>query len=45
MCPLHNHQFRLDTGECLSGADDVAVYAADDDGGELVVRLTAAGSD
>lgn len=40
MCPLHNHQFRLDTGECRSaGVDDVAAYTVVEDDGELVVWL------
>ena len=43
MCPLHNHRFRLTTGECLSGADDATPYAATDDAGELVVRLAPPG--
>ncbi|MEJ2869691.1 Rieske (2Fe-2S) protein [Actinomycetospora sp. OC33-EN08] len=43
MCPLHNHQFRLTTGACVSGGgvDDVAVYSASDEDGELVVSLVA----
>jgi nitrite reductase/ring-hydroxylating ferredoxin subunit len=43
MCPLHNHQFRLATGACVSGGDvaDAAVYTATDDDGELVVSLVA----
>jgi nitrite reductase (NADH) small subunit len=45
MCPLHNHQFRLASGECVSGGDvaDVAAYTATDDDGELVVSLVAPG--
>ena len=41
MCPLHNHQFRLADGGCVSGGDvaDVTAYTASDEGGELVVRL------
>lgn len=43
MCPLHNHQFRLDSGACLSGGgvSDVAAYTASDEDGELVVSLVA----
>lgn len=43
MCPLHNHQFRLGSGECVSGTADVAAYSASDDDGELVVTLTPPG--
>ncbi|MCD2192990.1 Rieske (2Fe-2S) protein [Actinomycetospora endophytica] len=41
MCPLHNHQFRLRSGECVSGGgvSGVAAYTASDDDGELVVSL------
>ncbi len=40
MCPLHNHQFRLADGACVSGGDvaDVTAYSVSDEGGELVVR-------
>ncbi|MFC5060865.1 Rieske (2Fe-2S) protein [Actinomycetospora atypica] len=43
MCPLHNHQFRLDSGKCVSGGEmsDVAAYTATDEDGELVVSLVA----
>jgi nitrite reductase (NADH) small subunit len=43
MCPLHDHQFRLATGACVSGGEvaDVAAYTATDDDGELVVSLVA----
>jgi nitrite reductase (NADH) small subunit len=43
LCPRHNHQFRLDSGECLSGGgvSDVAAYTASDEDGELVVSLAA----
>ena len=45
MCPLHNHQFRLDDGGCVSGGDvaDVTAYTASDDDGELVVTLSGPG--
>jgi nitrite reductase/ring-hydroxylating ferredoxin subunit len=45
MCPLHNHQFRLASGECVSGGDvaDVAAYTATEEDGELVVSLVAPG--
>jgi nitrite reductase (NADH) small subunit len=41
MCPLHNHQFRLGSGECVSGGGvaDVAAYTAREEDGELVVSL------
>ena len=39
ICPLHHHQFRLASGECVSGADDATPYSATDDEGERVVRL------
>ncbi|HEY2195379.1 MAG TPA: Rieske (2Fe-2S) protein [Actinomycetospora sp.] len=43
MCPLHNHQFRLGSGECVSGGGvaDVAAYRASEEDGELVVSLVA----
>ena len=43
MCPLHNHQFRLASGECVSGGGvaDAAAYTATEEDGELVVRLVA----
>jgi nitrite reductase/ring-hydroxylating ferredoxin subunit len=43
MCPLHNHQFRLASGECVSGGGvaDAVVYTATDQDGELVVSLAA----
>ena len=41
MCPLHNHQFQLADGACVSGGDvaDVAAYSVSEEDGELVVRL------
>jgi nitrite reductase/ring-hydroxylating ferredoxin subunit len=45
MCPLHNHQFRLSSGECVSGGGvaDVPAYTASEEDGELVVSLVAPG--
>jgi nitrite reductase/ring-hydroxylating ferredoxin subunit len=45
MCPLHNHQFRLASGECVSGGGvaDVAAYTASEEDGELVVSLVVPG--
>ena len=45
MCPLHNHQFRLTSGECVSGGGvaDVTAYTATEEDGELVVSLVAPG--
>ena len=43
MCPLHDHRFRLSSGECVSGGGvpDVACWTATDDDGELVVSPAA----
>ena len=45
MCPLHDHQFRLDSGQCVSGGGvaDVTAYTASEEDGELVVSMVAPG--
>ncbi len=41
ICPLHNHAFRLNDGQCTTGESPLRVYQVAEEDGEIVLCLPA----